>query len=237
MAGKTKVKIPYGRWIAASIPDDALHVRLRRDFTQVLNCIRSQAVLHQMNRQIDDEGRILATCEDYRIVRDLLYDVVAEGLEASVPATVRETVHIVGDLVDELGLEDGDDEEGVTLNRIREALRLDRSAAHRRVQTALKRGFVKNLEEKRGRPGKYAPADPLPDDVVVLPEVSELQASGECPCSDCQQGTHAPKPKPEPKIDPRSEATTYTATNVAPIRPPTVEAIVKDEATVEDEDT
>ena len=232
MAGKTKVKIPYGRWIAASIPDDALHVRLRRDFTQVLNCIRSQAVLHQMNRQIDDEGRILATCEDYRIVRDLLYDVVAEGLEASVPATVRETVHIVGDLVDELGLEDGDDEEGVTLNRIREALRLDRSAAHRRVQTALKRGFVKNLEEKRGRPGKYAPADPLPDDVVVLPEVSELQASGECPCSDCQQGTHAPKPKPEPKIDTSVEATTHTVTNVAPIRPPTVEATVKDEGTL-----
>jgi hypothetical protein len=238
MAGKKKVKIPFGRWIAANIPDDALHVRLRRDFTQVLNCIRSQAVLHQVSRQIDEEGRILATCEDYRVVRDLLYDVVAEGLEASVPETVRETVRVVEDLIDELGLEDGDDEEGVTLNRIRERLRLDRSAAHRRVQTALKRGFVKNLEDKRGRPGKYALADPLPDDVVVLPEVAELQASGECPCSDCRRGRFRQEPKtepsPEPKTDTSGEAFTHTVANVSPIRPPTtqVEATVKDEGTL-----
>lgn len=185
LAGEKRVVIPYARWVADWIPEAALGVRLRRDFTQVLNLIRSHALLHQANRERDEEGRVVATCEDYRAIRALLYDIIAEGLEASVPKTVRETVEAVRDLYDELESKS----DGVTVAALKKDLNLDRSAAQRRIGTALKRGFVKNLEEKKGKPGRYAPADLLPDDVVVLPEAEELVASGMCRCARCARGS------------------------------------------------
>lgn len=45
---------------------------------------------------------------------------------------------------------------GVTVQAIANHLKLDRSAAQRRVAAARERGFLVNLEERRGRPGRYA---------------------------------------------------------------------------------
>src|SRR5262249_46254983 len=73
------VVITYAPVIAELIPPVA--VRLRRDFKAVLNLIVANAILHQANRERDDQRRIVAKLKDYEIVRDLVNQVVSQGVE------------------------------------------------------------------------------------------------------------------------------------------------------------
>ena len=162
-----RTTIPFAGVLADLVPPAA--VRLRRDFSAVLNLIRAHALLHQTTREIDESGRVVATIEeDYRMVRELVADLVAEGVEATVSETVRETVEVIERLLDE------GDEDALSLTQIAAELKLDKSAASRRVRSAANKGFVENSETRKGRPGRYLLGEPLPDDVVVLPEVEEV---------------------------------------------------------------
>jgi hypothetical protein len=160
-----QVRIPYAKTLAALIPPVA--VRLRRDFGSVLNLICAHAILHQASRQRDAESRIIATLEDYAVVRALVADLVSEGVEATVPATARETVEKLEGLY-------ADESEPVTIVNLAEELELDKSAAWRRVRTAIDRGYVKNLEDRKGRPAQLVPGEPLPEDIEVLPTAERL---------------------------------------------------------------
>ena len=51
-----------------------------------------------------------------------------------------------------------------------------KSSASRRAKDAIKRGYLNNLEDKRGRPARLVLGDPLPDDVEVLPTPENLKA-------------------------------------------------------------
>ena len=77
-----RVTIPYAHRLAELVPPVA--VRLRRDFGSVLALIRAHAVLHQASRDRDDAGRIIATLDDYAVVRDLVADTIAEGVGSTV---------------------------------------------------------------------------------------------------------------------------------------------------------
>jgi hypothetical protein len=70
--------------------------RLRRDFVSLLSLVRAHAILYQAQRDREHHGRTVATVEgDYEPVRALTGDLIAEGVEASVPARTRETVEVV----------------------------------------------------------------------------------------------------------------------------------------------
>jgi hypothetical protein len=174
-----RVNIPYAKVLAALIPPVA--VRLRRDFGALLNLIRACAILHQASRERDAEGRLGATFEDYGIVRALVADLVSEGVEATVRATVRETV-------EKLALLCADESEPVTIVRLAEDLKLYKSAAWRRVRAAMDRGYIKNLEERKGRPAQLVLGDPLPDDIEILPTVERLHG---CMVAGVQEGVDA----------------------------------------------
>ena len=96
-----RVTIPYARQLAQQVPPVA--VRLRRDFGSLLALIRAHAVLHQASRERDDAGRIIATLDDYAVVRELVADTIAEGVGATVSDTVRETVEAVAALAHRRG--------------------------------------------------------------------------------------------------------------------------------------
>ena len=66
------VSVPYARALAELVPPVA--VRLRRDFGAVLGLIRAHALLHQATRERDDRDRVVATVEDYDVVRELVVD-------------------------------------------------------------------------------------------------------------------------------------------------------------------
>lgn len=72
-SGDTEVTIPFGRALAESIPTQA--VRLRRDFRSLLGLIRAHALLHQATRERDARARIVATIDDYTVVRQLVEEV------------------------------------------------------------------------------------------------------------------------------------------------------------------
>jgi hypothetical protein len=185
------VTIPFARCIAAQIPPVA--VRLRRDWNAVRALIRTHAMMHQLNRKTDDQGRIIATLDDYRAVRSLIADLVAEGVGTTVPDSVRETVELVRALSAELAPGDAPpDAEGVKVGKIADLLKLERSAATRRLHSARDRGYLVNLEDKRGKPARYVLGDPLPGEVVVLPDPAQVctgdcthLGDGEIPDQDC----------------------------------------------------
>jgi hypothetical protein len=70
----------------------AIAVRQRGHFGALLTLICAHALLHRASRDRDQTGAIIATAADYATVRELVADVFAEGIEATVPVTVRETV-------------------------------------------------------------------------------------------------------------------------------------------------
>ncbi len=160
--GDHRVSIPYAEMLAEQIAPVA--VRLRRDFGQLLGLIRAHAILHQATRERDAEGQIIATIDDYTVVRELVVNVIAEGIDATVAPIVRETVRAVQSL-----LADGRTE--ASLRTIAHTLGLDKSATSRRIAAAVQLGYLRNLEDRKGRPARIVVGDTIPDDTPVLPEV------------------------------------------------------------------
>ena len=115
------------------------------------------------------DGRVVATLDDYAAVHGLVSEYIAEGVQASVPVTLRQTVEEVGHLVKSEG--------SATVKQIEEALRIDKSAASRRCRTAESRGYIRNEETSRGRPARYVIGDPLPAEQAVLPHPDALQSA------------------------------------------------------------
>jgi hypothetical protein len=163
-ASEHRVAIPYARNLAELVPPIA--VRLRRDFGALLNLIRAHALLHQTSRPRDEHGRIVAEFEDYDVVRELVADLISEGVEATVAPIVRETVQVVAA---------AQGEEGLSMAKLAALLQIDKSAASRRWTAAKAHGYLKNQETARGKPARIVVADPLPDDVEILPAVEVLR--------------------------------------------------------------
>jgi hypothetical protein len=137
-------------------------VRLRRDLKTVLTLIRAHALLHQASRLKDEAGRVVATIEDYSVVRSLVADLIAEGVDVTVKPEIREVVETTARLLTE-GLGE------VRQTNLSPVLNLDKSAISRRVAGALSGGFLKNLEDRKGRPARLVMGDPLPANREVLP--------------------------------------------------------------------
>jgi hypothetical protein len=181
--GDRRVSIPYAKRLASRIPPVA--VRLRRDFGSLLALIRAHALLHQATRERDSKDRITATIDDYIVVRDLVADVISEGVEKTVKLEVREIVAKVRELAT-------DDDTEVSQRQLVEALGIDKGRVSRNVRAALDGGYLVNREERRGRPHRLVPGDPLPDDVAILPRPEELRC-----CAVAGGATTPPPPSPD----------------------------------------
>jgi hypothetical protein len=179
-----RVVIPYAKALAERVPPVA--VRLRRDFTQILNLIRSHTILHQVTREKDAKGRIIATIEDYGAVRELVLEVVSTGVGATVTQSTRDTVSAVAKII-----ESG--KPSATLQQLAMALGIDKSAASRRYGVAKNRGYLVNNENKKGKPAQIVLGDPLPEDVEILPDPSKLEC---CTVAGEKERYGIPSPPP-----------------------------------------
>ena len=164
-AGHNGVAIPFAKELAGLTKPIA--VRLRRDFGALLSLIRGHALLHQASRKVDPQGRIIATIEDYATVLDLVGDTIGQNVDACVPETVKETVRAA-----EMILETSD-EEYCTIAEVGKQLNIDRASASRRINTAIRRGYLKE-GEKKTRPKQIVIGDPLPGDTSIFPDPDEL---------------------------------------------------------------
>jgi hypothetical protein len=174
------VTVPY-RHALAELTRPA-GVRMRRDFKALLNLIRAHALLHSLHRERDDASRIVASLDDYVVVHDLTADIIGEGVQASVPRTVRETVAAVAEL-----------KSSVTITRVAKHLGLDKSSASRRVQAAIKSDYLYN-DALPGRPADLHKGEEMPEETLVLPTPEQLEVAW-------LHVTAAPKGPPLPLAD------------------------------------
>jgi hypothetical protein len=172
--GERRVFVPYARWLADKIPPVA--VRLRRDFGMLLSLIRAHALLHGGTRDKDDQGRIVATTADYAAIYHLVEKLFAEGVEATVPATVRETVEAVRECLDAGGSgQTADGAPTVSLATLAKELELDKNSVHHRVKKAIAAGYLANQETRKGKAAQIVLAEPLPEEGEVLPAPAVLE--------------------------------------------------------------
>lgn len=161
--GELRVVVPFAGVLADLVPPVA--VRLRRDFRLLRTLIQAHALLHREQRARDSAGRILAALDDYAAVRALVADLFAEGLHAAVKPETSETVEAVRAL---------DKPDGASVAEIAMALRLDTSAASRRVKEAIASGYLANLENRKGKPARIMSGDALPAEIEILPSAEKL---------------------------------------------------------------
>ena len=83
--GERRVTVPFAGYLADNVPP--LAVRLRRDFAAILGLVRAHALPHRATRDVNENGWIVATVEDYAAVRELVNDLISEGISATVRTT------------------------------------------------------------------------------------------------------------------------------------------------------
>jgi hypothetical protein len=177
--GARSVAVPYAPWLAERIPPVA--VRLRRDFGMLLSLIRAHALLHRGTRDKDAQGRVVASPADYAAVYYLVESLFSEGVEVTVPETVRETVEAVRGCLATGGSGKTDDgAPAVSLTSLARDLKLDKNSVHHRVKKATGAGYLANLEVRKGKPAQIVLADPLPEEGEILPSPEALAEALEC---------------------------------------------------------
>jgi hypothetical protein len=86
---------------------------------------------------------------------------------------------------------------------IKKALKLDKSAASRRVSAALDAGVLRNLEDRKGRPARLVLGEALPEDIELLPKPDRLHG-----CTVDQEEEHPPSHgKPDRTVHPKHNGT------------------------------
>lgn len=170
LEGERRVRIPYAARLAELVPAD--HVRMRRDFRQLLTMIEAVAMMHQRQRERDSDGRIIASVDDYARARTLLFDVFQTAVSAGLTPQVRETVLVVQRIYDGNPLRQ---------QTIAKALGLSKEAGWYRIRRAISLGYLANDETRKGQPAKIRPGEPLPEDCVALPAVQDLTLPGTTP--------------------------------------------------------
>ena len=93
----------------------------------------------------------------------------SEGVQAEVSAPERALVEAV------IALDKNPLTSPVSVTKLAERLKIDKAAASRRVRLALEDGYITNLEDRRGKPFRLKPGEPLPEEQIVLPSPDMLE--------------------------------------------------------------
>ncbi len=149
--------------------------RAKRDFEQLLTAISVSALLHQVGRQRDAAGRVIALTSDYHHVRHFLDRPLNEACGSAVPPGVRE---LVGHLLEYCAPVDPyaqDLPRGLDLNELAAKMTVDKSVVQRRAKKAQELGLAVDLGGGKGRPCRLLPLQHMKNDGNVLPDIQRLQ--------------------------------------------------------------
>jgi hypothetical protein len=119
----------------------------------VLALISAHALLHQQSRRRDHSGAVIARVEDYRAVRRLINDILSEGTQIKVSQSARDTRQAVAELT-AFG-------EPCSLSQLARKMDLDKSVVSRHVASAIRRGYLHNLETRKGQPARIVLGDEI----------------------------------------------------------------------------
>jgi hypothetical protein len=168
-------------------------VRFRRDVGSLFTFIKASALLHQAQRQVDAQGRVVATLADYELAYPIFTKVMAQSSGKGVPDNVREVVKLIAERAGSAATKPTQggrfqrtaaagpgSEVVISSEQIGTATGIGKSAAYRAVLAALDLGFLTNNETRRGKPfrlslkrGVDEPGDPL------LPHPKTIRQEGD----------------------------------------------------------
>jgi hypothetical protein len=177
------VVVPFAAELATHVGRSPAASRILRDYARLLSLIKAVAVLRHRERERDGADRLVATVEDYTAVYDLVADTYT-GSATGAGEKVRAVVRAVAAL-----REGAPAERRVSAADVAKRLGVNRMAATRRVQTAVKGKWLVNRERAKGAPYDLVLGDPLPED-DGLPTPNALRAMLD--------------PGPEPPVTPRT---------------------------------
>ena len=170
--GPKVVDIPFAREFGRKI-GSAKAPRLRRDFSQILLAIKAHALINQQRRDRDDRGQIVADLDlDYVPVAKLMGGIMSEASGVGIEPQLQQTIDAV-----KLTTATKSRDEGATAFEIATQLKLDKSAAWRRLGVAMNKGYVANLETRRGQPGKYRVTDQEIIPEPLLPSAEAIRGA------------------------------------------------------------
>jgi len=164
-AGEHRVIMPFATKLAQLIGDRMLpDVRMRRDFEQLLSCVKTLAILHQLQRERASGGDVVATMADYDMARALLSPSFEAAAGAGPTGAIRETVLAIGSR-----------EVDVSEVELARRLELTKQAISWRVTRAVTAGWLVNEERRSGKPYRLQRGEPLPWPTSPLPDWREVE--------------------------------------------------------------
>jgi len=188
--GPNDAVVPFALQIAEKIPP--LMVRFRRDIGSLFAFIKASAILHQAQRQKDDQGRVVATVADYALAYPIFSKMMAESSGKAVPDNVRAVVKLIaerskaetakptiGMRFQRVDVAGHAAEVVISREQIGTATGIGKWAAYRAVVTAIDLGFLVNNETKPGKPFRLVLKHRLETDSSLLPDPSSITGAGE----------------------------------------------------------
>jgi len=193
--GPKDAVIPFAQSLTALVPPD--QVRFRRDVGALLSLIRTSAVMHQLTRDCDENGRIVATIDDYAAVREVVETTMAQAAgrtpSPSVYAVVEYVLKRIADQKD--GSNDGQsssrrqksrrasansspDTIELSGQQIAKDLGVSRSTVSRAITTACDWGYLANEQIRQRGPAILRQGTVTIDGMPLeplLPTVERLQ--------------------------------------------------------------
>jgi hypothetical protein len=170
------VAVPFAERLAELITkhNAALQPRLQRDFGRIVTMVQAVAVLRHAHRQRDEQGRLVATLEDYEAVREHagpMYESSATGVTSG----IRQALEALRGL---------GAEEGVSQQALCKAIQAKVGLATKKrwIKAALTGGWIvdpdsSSRQKKRGNPQSLVLGDPIPD-TCSMPTRRDLEAEG-----------------------------------------------------------
>ena len=183
MLEQRPVIVPFARSLGELFGSD--RVEVRRAFPRLLGAVQAVALLHQWQRQVDGDGRIIATADDYQIARRLLAKPFSRQLGGGLSDSASR-------LLDRMRWRNGDE--------------FTTSDAYDRVKTEFSRravtgwlaeladaGVLQQAESHKGsKPARWKRTGAEPDEAGggrgAMPDISELFPESEFRHSDKSQG-------------------------------------------------
>jgi hypothetical protein len=195
--GPSDAVIPFAPQITAAI--EPTMVRFRRDVGALFTFIRASAILHQAQRQLDAQGRVIANIADYELARPLFAKAMAESAGRGVPDNVRTVVKLIAKRAGVPAAKPTkmtfkrDEGAGravevtISSEQIGTATGIGKWAAYRAVCAAVDAGYLVNNETRPKKPFRLV-LKHQPDEVggSLLPDSAKIAQEGGA--QDAQEG-------------------------------------------------
>jgi hypothetical protein len=140
MLRRREIIVPYAVRLGKLIPEK--RVEARRAFPHLLGMIQASALLHQVQRDTDDQDRVIANRDDYRIAARLLQEPMCRLLGGGVSEQVRRFFERLAGWFGE---------NNFTTREVKTKEETSRASVYEWLAELHRHGAVEQVEESRGK--------------------------------------------------------------------------------------